>query len=73
MKQFNIKECRECGSESLTWDYTLRNNGGVQDGRLKYNELQVVCYLGCDDCSETLAFASIYEVLDLVTQLGQQK
>ena len=70
MKQFNIKECRECGSGSLTWDYTLSNNGGVQDGRLKYNEIQVVCYLGCDDCSETLAFASIEEVFNQINSKG---
>jgi hypothetical protein len=28
--------------------------GGVQDGRLKLNEVRAVLVQGCDECSETI-------------------
>lgn len=55
MKLTNITECRECGSASLTWDTVNRVNNGVQQGRLNTRDVQCVFFLGCDDCSETLA------------------
>jgi hypothetical protein len=38
----------------LTWHADVRNYGGVQDGRLKMNEIGPIFYLGCDECSATL-------------------
>lgn len=55
MKLTNITKCRECGGTSLTWDTVNRVNNAVQQGRLNTRDIQCVFFLGCDDCSETLA------------------
>lgn len=46
--------CKECGSKALTWFTTNANKSGVQEGRLRSNEITCQFVLGCDDCSETL-------------------
>lgn len=48
------ESCKDCGSTQLTWHADVRNYGGVQDGRLKMNEIGPIFYLGCDECSATL-------------------
>ncbi|HHQ5722962.1 TPA: hypothetical protein ACSRGI_003813 [Klebsiella variicola subsp. variicola] len=50
-----ITSCHECGSESLTWDTAVVSNTSVQNGRLKLSDVSGLFYLGCDECSETLA------------------
>ena len=47
-------ECRNCGSTSLTWEVSSRNNSGVVEGRLRTGDVESICFLGCDDCSETV-------------------
>lgn len=53
-----ITKCRECGSESLTWDTHNKSDSNVAEGRLRSNEVKCLFVLGCDDCSETLAIVS---------------
>ena len=55
-----ITKCRECGSESLTWDTHSKTDSGVPEGRLRSHEV------GCDDCSETLAILSADRVAGLL-------
>lgn len=57
-----ITSCRVCGSESLTWDSVLTTSNGVQQGRLTTQDVSVLFYLGCDECSETLAHMSAEDV-----------
>lgn len=49
-----VAECNACGSRDLTWHCQAQNRGGVQDGRIKMNEVGVIFFLGCDKCSETV-------------------
>lgn len=53
-----ITKCRECGGTSLTWHTQQTTRSGVVQGRLRTDEVSCVFFLGCDDCSETLALAS---------------
>ncbi|XLY90483.1 hypothetical protein ACK8QS_22730 (plasmid) [Ectopseudomonas mendocina] len=61
-----IKKCRKCGSESLTWDTHSKADSGVLEGRLRSNEVKCLFVLGCDDCSETLAILSADRVAGLL-------
>jgi hypothetical protein len=61
-----IKKCRECGSESLTWDTHSKTDSGVPEGRLRSHEVKCLFVLGCDDCSETLAIISADRVAGLL-------
>lgn len=47
-------QCPECLSEDLEWNVSTRTNG-VADGRLNAHDVRAVAYLGCNECSETLA------------------
>lgn len=51
-----VCKCRECGGTSLTWYSHIKSNSGVDEGRLRTGEMSCVFFLGCDDCSETLAW-----------------
>lgn len=57
----SIKECRSCGSTSLTWETHNKNTSGVAEGRLRSGEVRCFLVLGCDSCSETLAVVSADE------------
>lgn len=59
---WDVKSCHECGSKSLTWQATVISNTPVQNGRLRLNEVSGLFYLGCDECSETVAWADANEV-----------
>lgn len=61
-----ITQCRECGSESLTWDTHNKTDTGVPEGRLRSLEVKCLFVLGCDDCSETLAILSADRVASLL-------
>lgn len=52
------RECRECGSTSLTWFAQNTVPNGIQQNRLNTHDVQCVFVLGCDDCSETLKIIS---------------
>lgn len=68
MSKWNIKKCKACGSHSISWFPSLSTNTDVQDGRLKFNDILVDFYLGCDYCSETLAKASMMEILEKINE-----
>jgi hypothetical protein len=51
-------KCPECGGDNLTWDQTSRSTSGVVEGRLRTNEVTVVFFLGCNDCSATVQTVS---------------
>lgn len=59
---WDVKSCYECGSKSLTWQATVISNTPVQNGRLRLNEVSGLFYLGCDECSETVARVDANEV-----------
>lgn len=58
----NIAICPECGSESLTWAPAITIHNKVQQGRLTTKDVSGLFYLGCDECSETVARASAEEI-----------
>ncbi|WP_181418832.1 hypothetical protein [Aquipseudomonas alcaligenes] len=68
MIQTKPKACRECGSESLTWQTHYRTHLGcaVQEGRLRTSEVECLFVLGCDECSETLRTISADKVAELM-------
>nr|WP_177429601.1 MULTISPECIES: hypothetical protein [unclassified Pseudomonas] len=68
MSQIKPTACKECGSESLTWQThnRVRLTCHVQQGRLKTNEVECLFVLGCDECSETLATLSADQVAELM-------
>lgn len=43
--------------------------GGVQDGRIKMNEVGVIFILGCDFCSETLKTVDGDRIAEMLTKL----
>lgn len=57
-----VCKCRACGSTSLTWYSHQKSDSGVAEGRLRTHEVTCVFFLGCDECSETLAFASADQI-----------
>jgi hypothetical protein len=61
-----IKECKECGSKHLTWQSSIVNRSSVQQGRLNTGDVGCLFFLGCDECSETLATVSADEVAVLM-------
>ncbi|EJF0838608.1 hypothetical protein L2M29_004101 [Salmonella enterica] len=58
----NMSSCPECGSQSLTWDNTVIAPGAVQNGRLTTGDVSGLFYLGCDECSHTVASVSADKV-----------
>lgn len=61
-----IKACKECGSTHLTWQPSVVNRSSVQQGRLNTGDVECVFFLGCDECSETLATLSADKVAGLM-------
>lgn len=57
-----ITACKECGSTALTWQTSIINRSNVMQGRLNTNEVECIFFLGCDECSETLATVSADKV-----------
>jgi len=51
---FRDSRCSFCGSKDLAWDLRPVGPHGVQDGRHKLNEINVLFWIGCNHCSETL-------------------
>lgn len=49
------EHCKECGSLALSWFATnTTGTSGIQNGRLKTEDVTCQFVLGCDNCSETL-------------------
>lgn len=63
-----IDKCKECGSQFLSWQPCMVNNGGVVDGRLRMSEVSCNFVLGCDDCSETVFVVSADKVAAIMTE-----
>jgi len=63
-------KCPECGSEKLTWDEGTQNLSGVQDGRLRQNEVHGIFFLGCDECSETVSIVPASKVANYLNAQG---
>ena len=61
-----IKACKECGSTHLTWQSSIVNRSNVQQGRLNTGDVECQFFLGCDECSETLATISADNVAGLM-------
>jgi len=73
IKASSITKCK-CGSTNLTWQTTNITRSGIQQGRLNTNDVDCQFFLGCDDCSETLATVSADRVASLMnTQLDEEK
>lgn len=54
--------CRHCGSQDQSWQTHNITRSGIQDGRLKLNEVECLFALGCNRCSETLKVLSADKV-----------
>jgi len=68
IKASAIKACKECGSTSLTWQTSNITRSGFQQGRLNTNDIECLFFLGCDECSETLATVCADKVADLMNK-----
>lgn len=74
IKFTEIKQCKVCGSDSLTWDTSNISTSGVPQGRLNTRDVQCVFFLGCDNCSETLVTVNADKVATLLNdQRGRNK
>lgn len=62
----NITACYVCDSESLTWDSAVIIHNDVQQGRLTTRDVSAIFFLGCDECSETLARVSAEDVVEFL-------
>lgn len=47
-------KCSFCRSTNLSWNMRPVGAAGIQDGRHKLNEINVLFWIGCNHCSETL-------------------
>mgnify|MGYP000417962348 CR=1 FL=1 len=54
MTEAHPNKCPECGSEDLEWVCAKRNKGQALDGQLRMNDVGVLFFLGCNECSETV-------------------
>lgn len=68
-----ITECRACLSKSLSWFTHNVSLSGVQEGRLRSNEVTCQFVLGCDYCSETLAVVSADKIADHLNSRARQE
>ena len=62
--------CPECQSTSLKWDFMQRNLSGVQEGRLRTNEICGFFVLGCEECAETVNTVKAETISDLLNTLN---
>lgn len=74
MSDLNIPDrCKECWSDNLEWFSGVRNNGGFQDGRIRMHETDVIFFLGCNCCSETLLVLTGDEVAKWLNSMRKDK
>ncbi len=60
-----LSNCKNCGSDDLSWNYGVKNTGTAIDGRLCLREIKPEAYLGCNKCSETLGVCSVEKAIDI--------
>jgi hypothetical protein len=63
-------KCKHCGSTHLTWDNAITIRSGVQQNRLNTNDVECLFYLGCDECSETVAVLNADKVAQYLNDEG---
>lgn len=67
----DITQCKECGSEELSWQTSNVTFSGIAQGRLRTGDVTCVFILGCDECSETLVTITADNVASLMNnQIG---
>ncbi len=66
IKATAITACKECGSTDISWQTSNVVKNGIQQGRLKTEDVKCLFVLGCNYCSETLALLSADKVADLL-------
>lgn len=66
IKASSITVCKECGGKDLTWQTTTVNRTSIQQGRLNTSDVECLFFLGCDQCSETLATVSADRIASLM-------
>lgn len=54
-------KCKECESENLRWTEFIKTNH-VQNCRLSLNDCTPMFFLGCEECSATIAIVRASEV-----------
>lgn len=64
----SISSCKVCGSTRLAWRTSIVNPSDVQQGRLNTRDVDCQFFLGCEDCSETLATISANKVAGLMNE-----
>lgn len=65
----SVTSCKVCKGSNLTWDTYNKTNPDVQDGRLRSHDVKCFLFLGCDNCSETLAIVSADQVAVILTSM----
>lgn len=68
----SISTCKECGSKDLTWQTSNIVENGIQQGRLKTEDVTCVFFLGCNECSETLEILQADRVAEFMNELRHQ-
>lgn len=66
IKALAITECKECGSNELTWQTSIVIRSNIVQGCLNTSDVECLFLLGCDRCSETLATVSADKVAGLM-------
>ncbi len=67
--QFKSIECPHCGTDNTEWDYRMICNSEVPEGRLRTNEVSVIFYVGCNECSETITILRPNQIVNLLNEL----
>lgn len=62
--------CPNCESEDLRWHVDRRGPIDVVDGRLRMSEIQVIAYLGCEECGETCRVIEEHEIENMLNSEG---
>jgi hypothetical protein len=55
-------KCPNCDGNDLKWYVGNQGPSDVVDGRIRMSEVQVIAFLACEECSETLRVVGEDEV-----------
>lgn len=63
--------CRECGGTNLRWyvDKTRANSFPGANGPLPLNEVKVIGYLACEECSATVRLIKVEDIEEMLNSL----
>lgn len=62
-----IKACKECGSTNLFWDTCINICRSIPQGRLNTTDVECLFFLGCSECSATLATVTADKIASIMT------